>query len=103
MSIFDFLANSSRVKEMISRFRESLKNEVVEGSAGGGMVMVRMNGAMEVQSVTVDPEVMVGGDAEMLGDLIAAALAQAIERAKELVGQKVGDMGFGVDPSLFTS
>lgn len=100
MSLFDILAKSGQIKEMVERFKRSLKEEYVEGSAGGGMVVVRMNGAMEIASVKVDPEVLADCDAEMLGDLIAAAVSQAVDRAKDLFGKKFGEMGLGVDPSM---
>jgi len=94
------LANSGKIKEAVERFKRSLKEEYVEGSAGGGMVVVRMNGAMEVASVKVDPEALADSDAEMLGDLVSAAIAQALERAKDLFRKKIGEMGLGIDPSM---
>ncbi len=93
MNLFSLLGNAGRLKEMAEEFKQSLKAETVEGSAGGGMVIVRMSGAMEVKSVVVDPQVMADGDAEMLGDLVASAFTQAVEKSKALVAKKVQDMG----------
>jgi len=55
----------------------------VEGNAGGGMVTVVMNGAKQVQSIAIDPEVVSKDDIEMLQDLIVAALNDAYRKADE--------------------
>src|SRR5258708_39720417 len=64
----------------------------VEGNAGGGMVTVVVNGAKQVQSLTIDPEVVSREDVEMLQDLIVAAINDAHRKADEEMQQNMGGM-----------
>lgn len=73
-------------------------NEVVEGSAGGGVVTVEMTGGGEVRSVRLAPEVVDPADIEMLQDLIVAALHDAGAKVAELQRRALGAFG-GLDPS----
>jgi hypothetical protein len=73
----------------------------VEGKAGGGKVVVRMNGAQEVLSVRIDPKIM--DDRELLEDLVRAATNDASRRSKEIVAQKLAELAqaMGLPPGLF--
>ena len=62
--------------------QEQLKNEVVEASAGGGMVTVKVTGDLELREVTIDPEAVDPEDVEMLQDLVLAAVVDALAQAK---------------------
>jgi len=64
----------------------------VEGNAGGGMVTVVMNGAKQVQSVKIDPDVVSKDDVGMLQDLIVAALNDAQRKADEELAQQMGGL-----------
>lgn len=83
--------------------QEDLADRVVEGTSGGGMVKVQVNGVQEVISVKIDPEVVDPEDAEMLEDLVTTALAQALKKSKELnegeMKKLTGEMG--LPPGLF--
>jgi DNA-binding YbaB/EbfC family protein len=70
--------------------QEELGDTSVEGSAGGGAVVVVMNGHQEVQSITIDPEFVDPDDVETLQDAIVAALHDAQRKAQELTQQKLG-------------
>jgi len=70
--------------------------QIVEGSAGGGVVRVEMSGAGEFQSVTIDPEVVDPGDVEMLQDLVLAALHDASAKVTALQREALGAFG-GLD------
>ena len=76
--------------------QERLQTEMaavrVEGNAGGGMVIVRVNGAKQVQSITIDPEVVSKEDVGMLQDLIVAAINDAQRKADDEMAQKMGGM-----------
>ena len=79
--------------------------QIVEGSAGGGVVTVAMTGAGEVRSVTLAPQVVDPADIDMLQDLIVAALHDAGLKVTELQRQALGALGglglgdiFGADP-----
>lgn len=67
--------------------QEKLKNEVVEASAGGGMVTVKVSGAMEVREIVIDPQAVDPEDVELLQDMILAATNEAIRSASERAEQ----------------
>ena len=70
--------------------QEQLKTEVVEASAGGGMVTVKVTGAMEVKEVVIDPEAVDPEDVELLQDMVLAATNEAIRSAQELAESRLG-------------
>ena len=80
-----------QAQQMQEKLRQ-LKQTKVEATAGGGMVSVVMNGVKEIQSLTIDPEVVSRDDVEMLQDLIVAAITDAQRRADDLVSQRMGGM-----------
>ncbi len=103
------------LQQMLSRLRqvqEDLQRQVntvaVEASAGGGMVVVKMNGQKQVLEVRVEPEVFASKDQEMLQDLIRAAVNEASRRVddelanqmKSLAGSIPGMPGMKI-PGLF--
>ncbi|MAW62426.1 MAG: YbaB/EbfC family nucleoid-associated protein [Acidobacteria bacterium] len=85
-----------QAQQMQENLQKQLKQTKVEATAGGGMVTVVMNGVKEIQSLTIDPEVISQDDVEMLQDLIVAAIADAQRRADELVSQEMGGMMGGL-------
>jgi len=101
----DFGKLMKQAKEMqakMAKIQEELAKKKVEGSSGGGMVKVCMNGQQEVLSVTIDPEVFAEGDREMLEDLIVAALSDARRKALELTKESMADLTGGLSlPGLF--
>ena len=85
-----------QAQQMQESLQKKLKETKVEATAGGGMVTGVMNGAKEIQSLTIDPEVASPDDVEMLQDLIVAAIADAQRRVDELVSQQMGGMMGGL-------
>jgi hypothetical protein len=89
------------LQQLLSQFRqvqENLQKQVdnvhVEASAGGGMVVIRMNGQKQITDVRIDPEIFAGKDAELLQDLIRAAVNDACRRVDdELAAQMKGLAG----------
>ena len=84
----------------MAKAQEELKNEVVEASAGGGMVTVKVTGDLEVKDVTIDPGAVDPDDVEMLQDMVQAAVNEGIRSAQELAASKMnaaagglGDLG----------
>jgi DNA-binding YbaB/EbfC family protein len=81
-----------QAQQMQERLQKQMMELRVEGNAGGGMVTVVINGAKQVQSIKIDPEVVSKDDVEMLQDLIVAALADAQRKVDEDLQQKMGGM-----------
>jgi DNA-binding YbaB/EbfC family protein len=87
------------VKEMqakLAEIEEELAGQTVEGSAGGGMVTVVANGKQEIQSVTIDPELLDPEELDMLQDMIAAATNQSLEGSLELRREKLSKLTGGL-------
>ncbi len=95
----------SQVKQMQEQFQQKLQQITVETSAGGGMVSVKMNGQKQLLEVRLDPEVVSGGDRELLQDLILAAVNEASRRVDAEVQQQMLSLTGGLNlpkiPGLF--
>ena len=89
MNIQDMMKQAQVMQERLQKEMAAVR---VEGNAGGGMVTVRVNGAKQVQSITIDPEVVSREDVVMLQDLIVAAINDAQRKADEEMAQKMGGM-----------
>ena len=76
--------------------QESLKDERVEASAGGGMVKVVATGELAIESITIDPAAVDPEDVEMLQDTVLAAVNEAMRSAQELAASKMGSVTGGL-------
>jgi DNA-binding YbaB/EbfC family protein len=81
-----------QAQQMQERLKKEMADMRVEATAGGGMVTVAINGAKQLLSVRLDPEVVSKDDIEMLQDLIVAAVNDAQRKADEAMGEKMGGM-----------
>src|SRR5437773_6842706 len=81
-----------QAQQMQERLQKQMAELRVEGNAGGGMVTVVVNGAKQVQSIAIDPEVVSKDDVEMLQDLIVAAINDAHRKADQELSQNLGGM-----------
>ena len=81
-----------QAQQMQERLQKEMTALTVEGNAGGGMVTVRINGAKQVMSIAIDPEVVSKEDVGMLQDLIVAAINDAQRKADEAMAEKMGGM-----------
>ena len=75
--------------------QEKLKDEVVEASAGGGMVKVKMGGDLTLREIVIDPEAIDPEDAEMLQEMVQAAVNEGLRAAQELASSKMGGIAGG--------
>jgi DNA-binding YbaB/EbfC family protein len=89
MNIIEVMQQARQMQEQIQKRMSDLR---VEASAGGGMVTVVVNGAKQVQSIKIDPEVVSKDDVEMLQDLIAAAVNDASRKVDEQLGQSMSGL-----------
>ncbi|SRR6266849_1224170 len=102
VSLMTKLPSIDKIKEEAERMQQRLAEIQAEGDAGAGMVKVRVNGRMEVQACQISDEAMKLNDKEMLEDLIAAAVNQAIARARQLAAEETGKMAsnLGIPPGM---
>ena len=91
-----------QMQKKMMQAQEELGSTQVEGSAGGGVVTITMNGHREVQAITIDPDVVDPEDVEMLQDMLMAAIADATKKAEALAQDKMGPLTGGMNiPGLF--
>jgi nucleoid-associated protein EbfC len=81
----------------MAKAQEQLKDEVVEASAGGGMVTVKVTGDLEVKEIRIDPAAVDPEDVDLLQDMVMAATNEAIRSAQELANRKLGGLTGGLD------
>ncbi len=90
------LRQAQKMQEEMLAAQESLKSEVVEASAGGGMVTVEVTGDLHVKSIKIDPEAVDPEDVEMLSDMILAAVNEGLRSAQELAQTRLGGIAGGL-------
>lgn len=90
-----------QMQTRMAKMQEELETATVSGTAGGGAVTVEVNGHQKVLSVVIAPEVLEEG-AELLADLVLAAVNDALDRSRELATQQMGQLtaGLGLPPGL---
>jgi nucleoid-associated protein EbfC len=85
-----------QAQKMQEQLHKQMETTVVEATAGGGMVSVKMNGNKQLLAVQVDPEVFAGGDRDMLQDLIVAAVNEGARKVDEALSSQLGGMTGGM-------
>ena len=90
------LQQVQQMQAEMAKAQEDLKNEVVEASAGGGMVTVKISGDLQLKELTIDPDAVDPEDAELLQDMVQAAVNEAIRSAQELAASKMGGIAGGL-------
>jgi hypothetical protein len=93
----DLMKQAQKMQQEMGRIQEESKKKTVEASAGGGMVVVTANGAMEILSIKIERDVVNPDDIEMLQDLIIAAVNEALRRAQQMVSEDMGKLTGGMN------
>jgi len=97
MNIAKMLKQAQQMQEKLASAQSDLAARTVEGSSGGGKVTVTANGAGEILSLKIDPQVVDPSDVELLEDLIMAAIKEAADNAKQLAGEEMGKITGGLN------
>jgi DNA-binding YbaB/EbfC family protein len=84
------LKQAQQMQAEMAKAQEQLKDEVVEASAGGGTVKVKMSGDLVLREIVIDPEAVDPEDPELLAEMVMAAVNEAIRSAQELASSKMG-------------
>jgi nucleoid-associated protein EbfC len=90
------LRQVQQMQAEMAKAQEQLKHEVVEASAGGGMVTVKVTGDLEIQEIKIDPDAVDPEDVDMLQDMVLAATNEAIRSAQELAANRMGGLTGGL-------
>ena len=91
------LKQVQKMQADMARAQEELASAEVEASAGGGMVTVRVTGALVVKEIRIDPAAIDPDDPELLADTVLAAVNEGLRAAQELAAQKMGGATAGLD------
>ena len=92
---FDLNSMMKQVQQMqaeMTEAQEKLKDEVVEASAGGGMVKVKLSGDLRLLEIAIDPEAIDPEEAELLQEMILAAVNEGLRSAQELAATRLGGL-----------
>lgn len=95
-NVMDLQKMLKSAKEMQDRLQKELAALRVEGSSGGGMVTVVLDGHKALQSIRIEPEVVSREEVEMLQDLIVAAFNDGAAKVDEALAEKLGGLGAGL-------
>ena len=95
MDMNKLLQQVQAMQEQMTKAQAELANETVEATAGGGMVTVKANGALEIVEVKIDPKAIDPDDPELLADMVLAAANEAIRSARGLMEQRLGGLAGG--------
>jgi DNA-binding YbaB/EbfC family protein len=91
-----------KMQQEMMKAQEELVNKSVEGSAGGGVVTVTVNGHKKLTGIAIKPEAVDPDDVEMLQDLVIAAVNDAMAKADEMINKDMGRFTGGMNiPGLF--
>lgn len=102
MNIQEMMRQAQRMQKKIKEIQDEMGQREVEGTSGGGMVVVTASGRGEVLRVKIEKDVVDPNDVEMLQDLVVAATNQALGRAKEAMETEMGKVTGGLSmPGMF--
>jgi nucleoid-associated protein EbfC len=90
------LKSAQQLGSRVQELNEALKSRRATGSAGGGMVEVELNGLLEVLRCRIDPQLMAQNDRELVEDLVAAAVNQAIGKGRQLHAEAMKELTGGL-------
>src|SRR6478672_9000100 len=94
------MKQAQQMQDQMLQAQEALKDEVVEASAGGGMVKVKMGGDLTLREISIDPEAIDPEEAEMLAEMVQAAVNEGLRAAQELASSKMGGITGGLGGGL---
>ena len=86
------MQQAQQMQSQMQQMQEEAANEIVEASAGGGMVTVKATGGGEIVSITIDPKAIDPDDPELLADLVLAAVNEALRSARGLMESKMSGL-----------
>jgi DNA-binding YbaB/EbfC family protein len=96
MDMGALMKQARQMQTDMAKVQEELKDEVVDASAGGGMVKVKVSGDLVVKEIAIDPDAVDPEDVEMLQDMVLAAVNEGIRAAQERAEAKMGGIAGGM-------
>jgi DNA-binding YbaB/EbfC family protein len=96
MDFNKLMKQAAQMQEQLAQAQEEAANQIVEASAGGGMVTVKATGSGQITEIRIKPEAIDPEDAEVLEDMVLAAVNEALRSAESLMQSKVGGLMGGL-------
>jgi len=98
----NIMKQAQAMQAQMAKLQEEAATKTVTGTAGGGVVTVTANGAMEIVSILIDPDAVKSGDTEMLQDVVLAASNDALKKARQMMADHMKSVTGGMNiPGLF--
>ena len=97
MDFNQLMKQAQQMQEQLAQAQNEVANEVVEASAGGGMVTVKATGSGQITEIKIKPEAIDPEDPEVLEDMVLAAVNEGLRSAQELAANKMGGLTGGLD------
>jgi DNA-binding YbaB/EbfC family protein len=94
-NLAELMRNAGKLQETVQKATETLGQLVVEASAGGGAVTARVNGRLELVGLKIEPKLLADGDAELLEDMVTAAVNQGLAKAREEAAKSLTSLAGG--------
>lgn len=93
----NIMKQAQAMQAQMAKVQEQAASKTVTGTAGGGMVTVTANGAMDILTIVINPDVVKGGDTEMVQDLVLAATNDALRKAREMMANEMKSVTGGLN------
>jgi DNA-binding YbaB/EbfC family protein len=93
----NIMKQAQAMQAQMAKVQEQAASKTVTGTAGGGMVTVTTNGAMDILSIVINPDVVKGGDTEMVQDLVLAATNDALRKVREMMANEMKSVTGGLN------
>jgi DNA-binding YbaB/EbfC family protein len=90
------LKQAQEMQSRMAKIQEELAQKTVDGSAGGGMVQVTVNGQLALTAIKIDPSVINSEEKEMLEDLIMAAINDGMRKARDMASSEMSKITGGL-------
>lgn len=102
MNMQQIMRQAQKMQKKMEEAQEEVANQIVEASAGGGMVSVKVNGKQELLEISIEKDVVNPDDVEMLQDLIVAAVNEGMKKAQQVMQDKLQGITGGLNiPGMF--
>jgi DNA-binding YbaB/EbfC family protein len=92
----DLMRQVQQMQSQMESIQEEAHKEIIEVSSGGGMVSLAINGALQIQSIVINPEVVDPEDVEMLQDLVLTAVNEGVQKAQAMVADRMSALTGGL-------
>ena len=98
----NLMKQARQMQDKMAKLQEEMASRTVEATAGGGMVTAKANGAGDIVSIKIEPQVVDPDDVEMLEDLVRAACNEAVRKGRDLMAEEMKKLTGGMNiPGLF--